>query len=85
MPKGKPIHIFYDKIVRMTYEQFAKLENAPVQRNHKNRAKEKKHQDKLRCFKEYHRAVFAVILTENAYDPTSGIEYPAGTIFLIFC
>ena len=83
MPKGKRIHTFSDKIVHMTYEQFMKLENAPVQRNHRNRAREKKHQDKLRCLKEYHRVVFAVKLTENAYDPTSGIEYPAGTIFLV--
>jgi hypothetical protein len=83
MPKGKRIHTFNDKIVQISYEEFMRLRNAPVQRNHEKRAKEKKHQDKLRFLKDYHRVVFAVKLTADAYDPTSGEEYPAGTIFLV--
>ena len=82
-PKAKRIITFEDKIVYMTYKQFESLQEAPVQRNHEKRAAEKKHQDKLRHFKEYHRMVFAIQLTDDAYDPTTDITWTAETIFLV--
>ena len=85
MPKStaRIIDVFDDELREVTYDQFSKYENSPVQRNHPKRATESKHQNKLNKFRTRHRVVFAVKLSVDAYDPTTGITWDAGTIFLV--
>lgn len=65
------------------YDGFLLLEQSPVQRNHKKRAKEKKVFDKLSKLLPQHTMIATAELTCDALDPVTGKQWYKGQVFLI--
>lgn len=69
--------------IKIGFREFEQVIQCPVQRNHDKRAKEKKTRDKLAILQPQHCCVAVAILTQDSYDPTSGVTYIANSMFLI--
>lgn len=69
--------------IKIDFAQFEQVIQCPVQRNHNKRAKEKKTREKLSTLQSQHCCVAIAVLTQDSYDPTSGVTYLAGNMFMI--
>lgn len=66
-----------------SFEEYLKIQNCPVQRNHVKRANDKKTRDKLQVLQPQHVYIATAELIEDSYDPTNGVTYLRGQIFMI--
>jgi len=71
------------EIKTINYDTYLSITDCPVQRNHVKRAHDKKTREKLKNLQPQHIYVATVELTENSYDPVTGVTYPKGSTFLI--
>ena len=66
-----------------SYDEFLTLEQSPVQRNHKTRAKEKRVFEKLNALLPQHTVIATAQLSQDAFDPETGKQWYKNQSFLI--
>jgi|TARA_R110000822_G_scaffold309726_1_gene440005 hypothetical protein len=71
------------KTKNITWDEFLKYENCPVQRNHIKRAEDKKTRIKLGELQSQHLCIATAELIKESYDPANNVTYSMGSKFVV--